>query len=226
MRPDLIIAPSEQLRKWARRVPFGSSGWLRILDELGILGPWLAEEEPNRTLALRLLHRWGHAEPERVAALLQPWVTKGDDWHRRIWAVVGHQEAVLRNERGWALIRSLMAISEPGPHAYLASIKFVPERCCEALAIRLRRIVATTPASLAHGGGHDLRIPYKAAAEASPAAFLDHLGPVVLDLPSRVPSRWGRDGLPRRDGFFWEGVYKLARVPSCRGDGTGTRTRR
>jgi hypothetical protein len=203
----LMASPCHRIANWSRRVLAGSVGWLRLLHERGTLGAWLAEDNADRHLALKILHRWVEDEPERVATLLGSRVDGGEEWHRRIWALVGWNAAVIRSDRGWQLIRRLVAVSEPEAHCYHLWHKAAPERCCEALALHLRRLAETKLETLT-GASHERDLPWKDAAEAASATFLDHLREVVLDLVRRVPAPRASETLPRPDEFYWHGVLR------------------
>jgi hypothetical protein len=196
---------SDQLASWARRVLFGSVGWLRILHDRGVLAAWLVRDGPERDFALRILSRWVEEEPERVAVLLEPYIKCGEEWHWRIWAVVGWHAGFIRSERGWALIRSLLAVSsKPDWHFYRGWSKAAPERCCDALALHIRGMAKINSEALRQIGQRDM--PWRDVAGAAPAAFLNSLRDVVLDLLDLFRLSSSDDRLPHPDEFWWHGV--------------------
>jgi Novel STAND NTPase 1 len=203
----LMASRCHRIANWARKVVVGSVGWLRLLHENGTLGAWLRESGPNRDLALQVLHRWVEDEPERVAALLGHYVEGGEDWHKRIWRIVGWHGAIIRSEQGWQMIRRLITVSEPDPDFYHASRNAAPERCCEALALHLLQVAETNAEALGHAQ-QQRDLPLKELAEAIPAVFMDHMRDLILNLVQRLSASRTSDDLPHPDGLGWRGVSK------------------
>jgi hypothetical protein len=103
--------------------------------------------------------------------LLGPWIAAGGARCDHLWGILGHHEKLIRNDRIWALLRQLLTTSEPPPHMMDRWARQAPERCCEALAIRL---LASEPEHLTdYNSARKFR--WKEAAEATPAAFVVNL---------------------------------------------------
>ena len=211
---SVMATSSAQLASWARRVLFGSAGWLRFLHDRGVLATWLGQDGPERDIALRILSRRVGDEPDRVAALLELHIEGGAEWHRRIWAVVGWNAGFIKSERGSAMLLSLLRASEPDSHLYQVWSKVAPEGCCEALALHIRRVAATNPEALRHIG-HHRDLPWREVADAVPAAFLNSLRGVLLDLLSLLPAGSGEDRLPHPDGFGGMAFPGVVKPSNC-----------
>jgi hypothetical protein len=117
-------------------------------------------------------------------------------------------ERCLHKERAW--LRNaplLLRASEHDPHLYYVWSKAAPERCCQALALHLCRMAETNPEALRHIA-QQRDMPWRAVADAAPAAFMNSLRDIVLNLLSLLPAGAGEDRLPHPDGFWWHGVSR------------------
>ena len=192
------------LASWARRVVMGTPGWFRLLQDNGTLQHWLACDGSDHELALGVLRRWAIEEPERAAALIEPWISSDETHSHQVWDILAWHDRTLRSDRVWDVICRLMEASDPPRHVMHRWAKIAPERCCEVLAVRLRRLLAVGPQQFADSSGGE-SFPYEEAAALAPAAFLANMQAIVLSLVESLPPRWGRDCQPRWDGFQWHG---------------------
>lgn len=148
------------LASWARRVVMGTPGWLRLLQDNGTLQQWLACDGPDHHTALGVLRRWAIEEPERSAALIEPWMNGDEARRHQVWDILAWHDGTLRSNHVWDVICRLMETSEPPRHVMHRWAKTAPERCCEALAVRLRRLLAVDPQQFAESSG-DQNFPYE-----------------------------------------------------------------
>ena len=180
-------------RAWARLS--GAKSWFKKLDR--VIADWLATG-PSRRLDRAMIYlRWQQRDwPDQVAALLEPYANRGDDWPNRLRTIMA-QEIFHGSRRLFDLFLTLLnnGTFDPtrelwGMCSNLTSCR--PDWVPEVLACQLRRHVAKYKAALAEGrsveGAWD-RLGYDgSAAEAfekavthSPRNFVNHVLPAVLD---------------------------------------------
>ena len=107
LRPDevdlgLTLAESASWREHAVQKVFARSlDWFNVLDNRGVLGRWLASEDPVQRDSALLVLRTVADRPEigeRLARLLEPYSNKVPDWVRRIVNVLPRDPATDSDE--------------------------------------------------------------------------------------------------------------------------------
>ncbi len=191
----------DKLSEIAWRRFFGSSSWFEATDRHGVIEDWLASgnDRLNDTAVDYLRHHQSHA-PDRVAALLEPYADRGGEWASRLRFIMqcaDHHtsrrffELLLRLVGNGALdeIRRPVAEDDTFWNMLHGLDKNRPEWIPEALAHRFRRRLAAVRAD-----GGDLRgweffrddesaaVLFNTSARHAPAAFVEHVLPVVLEI--------------------------------------------
>ena len=214
---------ADKLSTLAWRRFFASRSWFAEIDRREVTERWLAADNDRfADMAVRYLQFHQRHSPDRVAALLEPYVDRDGEWRLRLRFLMESAEyhtsrrffdLFLRlmdngtldeardrfatNGTFWLMLHSL------GEHR--------PEWLPEVLAQRLRRrlaLIRATGAELRSGAllDHDQFVPelvVKSAANA-PAAFVDHVLPVVLEISDAAASG---DTPPKRDAV-WPMFFK------------------
>ena len=196
-------------RAWVRLS--GAKSWFKKLDR--VIADWLATG-PSRRLDRAMIYlRWQQRDwPDQVAALLEPYANRGDDWPNRLRTIMA-QEIFHGSRRLFDLFLTLLNNGTFDPTRELWGmcsnlIRCRPDWVPEVLACQLRRHVAKYKTALAEGhsveGAWD-RLGYDGSADEafekavthSPRSFVNHVLPAVLDT-SDVTLEVGTT-LPARD---------------------------
>ena len=204
----------DKLSDIAWRHFFRSKSWFDITCQHGLVNDWLASG--NDTLAddaVRYLTSHAEHSPERAVALLEPYASHGGDWSRRLRSVPrGHYA----NRRLFDFCLQLIDIGafDGGGESFMGTFFGLDERHAErfaqALAHWLRRRLAISQGtddvlieSVLFGDYADASTIIKAS-EAAPAAFVQHILPVVLDISDACAV----GGTPPKDDTVWRASVK------------------
>ena len=211
-------ANPDKLSALAWRKFFGSAPWFAFVDGRGVVERWLGSG--NAQLAnvamshLRVHHR--HS-PNRVAALLEPYADRGGEWSVRLrnfmeWAKHytsrRHFDLFLHLLDNGTLdeARGPIATNSTFWHLLHGLDKSHPDWVPEVLAHRLQRRLAVIQAAGEKPGRREL-LGYDASvvrmvhncAEQTPAVYVEHVLPVVLDISD---SALTESDPPRRDAVW------------------------
>ena len=197
---------------------FGSRSWFKAADQRGMIGGWLASgNDLLADMAMDYMRVHQPHWPDRVAALLEPYIDCGGEWAPRLrvlmeWADYHTSRrffdlflrlvdnGTLDEARGPVTVNSTFwsMLYELGKKR----IEWVPE----VLAHRVRRRLAVI-----HAAGKDLRSSeiigydhsatemFHKSAEHAPAVFVEHVLPVVLDISD---STQAGEEPPKRDAVW------------------------
>ena len=220
MTPALAIVDDSpypdklSVRAWQR---FRTAAlWFEFADRRGVVERWLASDDTRLvdTVAGDYLRIHQRHAPQRVADLLAPYADRGGQWAFRLrWLM---QWADLRTSRRFfdlflRLVGNGVLDEARGPIAMNSTFWDIlntlgsnrPEWVPEVLACRLRRRLAVIRAAgeELHRGEFlgDARAAsemFLASAEQVPAAFVEHVLPVVLEISDTSATG---DKPPRRD---------------------------
>ena len=189
-------------RAWARLL--GAKSWFKELDDRGVIADWLASmSSPLADRATNYLRRHQWDWPDRVAALVEPYVDQGSEWPNRLRTIVefAHIHASRR------LFDLLLKLVDNGTFDLAGSLSSTrwgmanhqPSWVPELLAHQLRRHVARCQTALAEGHSAEAAWPgslgydgvadeaFKRAVAHSPRKFVDHVLPAVLDTSDAAP---------------------------------------
>ncbi len=182
-------------RAWAQLL--SARSWFKQLYSRGEIADWLASRSsPLADRAIDYL-RWRQLDwPDRVAALLEPFVDQGGEWPNRLRTVVGIGHTHLSRR----IFDLFLKLVDNGTFdatvnfwsICLSLVEHEPEWVPEVLAHQLRRHVALYQAALAEGRLADADWPtlgpdgsaddaFKGAIAHSPRRFVDYVLPAVLD---------------------------------------------
>ena len=197
---------------------FGSPSWFDATDRHGVIENWLASDNDrlNDTAVTYLGRRQRHA-PDRAAALLEPYADRGGEWASRLrfimqWA--DHHTSRRFFDLFLRLVDNGTLDEARGSIAANATFwdmlhdpdKNRPEWIPEVLSHRFRRCLAVVRAA-----GGELRgweffrheqsaaVLFNTSARHAPAAFVEHVLPVVLEISDSALSG---DTPPRRDAVW------------------------
>ena len=199
---------------------FGSPSWFEMTDRRGMIEDWLTSGNARLVdLAVNYLGRHQRHAPDRVAALLEPYADRGGEWTPRLRSLMEWTDLHTSRSFFGLFLRlvdngTLDEAREPiAVNATFWSMFYPlgenrPEWIPEVLAHRLRRRLAVIRADGRDlRGGELLGYDHSAAmlisksAEHTPAAFVEHVLPVVLDIsdsastgdePPKYDAVWGR----------------------------------
>ena len=217
--PDRISAMA-----WRRF--FGSPPWFAEADRRGLIEGWLTSRNDRviDNVAVNYLRLHQRNAPDRVAALLEPYADRGDPWMPRLRHIMESPE-LHTSRRFFDLFLRLVdngALDDARPRLaedstfwsmlYTLS-EHRPEWIPEVVAHRLHRrlaILREAGTDLASGAlfQHDRVVTERLlkAADSAPAAFVEHVLPVVLDISDTAATG---DTPPRRDAV-WPILFKSA----------------
>ena len=205
---------------------FGSPSWFAAADRRGLIEGWLTSRNDRiiDNLAVNYLRLHQRNAPDRVTALLEPYADRGDPWTPRLRHIMEWAE-LHTSRRFFDLFLRLVddgTLDDARPRLAENSTfwsmlyrlsEHRPEWTPEVVAHRLRRrlaILRDAGTHLASGAlfQHD-RVatePLVKAADNAPAAFVEHVLPVVLDISDAAATG---DTPPRRDAV-WPILFKSA----------------
>ena len=204
---------------------FGSPSWFEATDRHGVIEDWLASGNDRfANVAVNYLGRHQRHAPDRVAALLEPYADRGGEWASRLRSLMGRAD-LHTSRRFFDLFLRLVdngALDEvQAPNTFWSRLRALgkkrPDWIPEVLAHRFRRRLTVVCAD-----GGDLRgwkffrhdrsaaVLFNTSARHAPAAFVEHVLPVVLEISDSALSG---DTPPRRD-TVWP---TLTRTPHPRG---------
>ena len=207
-----------KLSEIAWRRFFGSRSWFENIDRRGVVEFWLSSGNDRLTdMAVSYLRLHQRHSPDRVAALLGPYVDLGGEWAQRLRSVIEWSD--LHTSRSFFdlflhLVDNGTFDEARGPIVTNSTFwdipytlgKNRPEWFPEVLACRLRRRLAVirTAGKELHRGEllDDARAAsetFLALAEQVPAAFVEHVLPVVLQISDTAATG---DEPPRRDAVW------------------------
>ena len=209
---------SDKLSEIAWRRFSGSSSWFEAADRHGVIKDWLASGNDRlNDMAVDYLRIHQRHSPDRVAALLESYADRGDEWMPRLrfimqWA--DHHTSRRFFDLFLRLVDNGTLDEAQGPIAANATFwdilhdlpKNRPEWIPEVLAHRFRRRLAVVRAD-----GGELRgweffrydqsaaVLFNTSARQAPAVFVEHVLPVVLEIsdfalvgstPPRLDAVW------------------------------------
>ena len=186
---------SDKLSLLAWRRFFGATSWFSDADRRGVIQDWLGSEDDQVTdIAVNYLRLHHSHAPNRVAALLEPYVDRGEKWAKRLRTLMDttqhhtsrpYFDLLLRlvdngtlDDVGGRTWRMLYSLGDNRP-------EWIPE----FVAHRLRRRLAVI-----HEAGKDLRNSeligrddtaarlFKSAAEHAPSQYVHQVLPLVLEI--------------------------------------------
>ena len=208
----------DKLSELAWRRLFGSRSWFEDIDQRGLVECWLSSGNDQLTdMAVSYLRLHQRHSPDRVAALLGPYVDLGGEWAQRLRSVFEWSD--LHTSRSFfdlflRLVENGVLDEARGPIAMNSTFwdmlytlgKNRPEWFPEVLAHRLRRrlvVIRTAGKELRRGelldDARDVSDTFLALGEQVPAAFVEHMLPVVLQISDTAATG---DELLRRDAVW------------------------
>ena len=210
--PDKLSA-----RAWQRFCT--ATGCFDFIDKRGVVEGWLASNNPQLVDTVVGSYLWIHQRhsPERVAQLLEPYTEHGGQWALRLQNLMqwGHLHTSRRFfDLFLRLVDSGVLDDARGPVAMNSTFwdllyplgKDRPEWISEILACRLRRRLAVMRAAGKNlrsgeilGYAHSAAELLLTSAEQAPAAFVEHMLPVVLQISD---SALVNDTPPRHDAVW------------------------
>ena len=197
---------------------FGSSFWFMATDQRGVIDDWLTSGNDRlNDMAIGYLRFHQRHSPDRVAALLEPYADHGGQWAQRLRFIM--QWANIHTSRRFfnlflRLVDNGTLDEARGPIAMNSTFWNMlygldenrPEWVPEILAHRLRRHLAIIRADDGDfrsrellGYDHSAVEMINKSAERAPAAFVEHVLPVVLDISD---SALTGDTPPKRDAVW------------------------
>ena len=206
---------------------FGSSSWFAEADRRGLVEGWLTSRNDRviDNVAVNYLRLHQRNAPDRVAALLEPYANLGGAWMPRLrhimeWAEIHTSrrffDLFLRLVDNGTLDAARPRLAENSTFwsmLYRLS-EHRPEWIPEVVAHRLRRRLAilheagtdlASSALFQHDGFAAERLVK--AADNAPAAFVEHVLPVVLEISDAAATA---DTPPRRDARVADSVQERA----------------
>ena len=212
------VPNSDRLSEMAWLRFLGSPSWFKWVDERGMIGGWLASDNGRLAdIAVNCLRVHQRQAPERVAALLEPYVDHGGAWPQRLRNIMSWSgqhlsrclfDLFLRLVDNGVLdeARAPIAINSTFWDILYGLDETHPEWVAEVLAHWLRRRFEVLRAAGNHLSGRDLidrddsaAKMFENSAERAPAAFMRYVLPAVLDIADAAPT--GTD-LPKRDAVW------------------------
>ena len=227
LEPELTAiendTPNEdKLSTLAWRRFFASRAWFSEIDRRGVVERWLASNNDRlANIATNYLRFHQRHSPDRVAALLEPYADRGGEWRLRLRSLMESAEHHT-SRRFFDLFLRLMdnGVLDDARDRFATNGTFWlmlhslgdkrPKWVAEVLAQRLRRRLALVRAAgeeLRSGAlldGHSVSALVVKSAENAPAAFVEHLLPVVLEISDAAVT--GRTP-PKRDAV-WPLLFK------------------
>ena len=215
----------DKLSEIAWRRFFGSSSWFEATDRHGVIEDWLTSGNDRfANVAVNYLGRHQRHAPDRVAALLEPYADRGGEWASRLRFIMQWADHHT-SRRFFDLFLRLVdngALDEvQAPNTFWSRLRALgkkrPDWIPEVLAHRFRRRLTVVCAD-----GGDLRgwkffrhdrsaaVLFNTSARHAPAAFVEHVLPVVLEISDSALSG---DTPPRLD-TVWP---TLTKTPHPRG---------
>ena len=192
---------------------FRSQSWFDATCQHGVVKNWLASgSEALANVAVNYLSLHARHSPDDAAALLEPYLTYGGEWPRRLRSMAGGHHT---NRRIFEFCLQLIdnggfdGVPESFTEIFFGLDENRPQWFAEALAHWMRQRLAISQgrdeALMANALLAQLdAVSIVNAAKAAPAAFVDHILPVVLEISDCSAS----DGMPpRRDGV-WGHLFK------------------
>ena len=175
----------------------GSLPWFEATDQRRVINEWLASGNDRLTdMAVAYLGHHQRHSPDRVAALLKPYADCGGEWTLRLRSFMNWVN--LHTSRPFFdlflhLVDNGTLDEAQGPSTFWSRIRALgenrPEWVPEVIAHRFRRRL-----SVVRAAGMDLRSQeffghdqsaaeiFKESAKDAPAAFVEHVLPVVLEV--------------------------------------------
>ena len=218
----------DKLSALAWRRLFGSRSWFAEIDRRGLIDDWLSSTNDRivDNLSVNYLRLHQRHSPDRVAALLEPYVDHGGQWTPRLRHIMEFvqlhtsrpffdlflrlvdngtldeaRDRFATNGTFWSMLYSL---GENRP-------EWVPEVLARRLRRRLSLIRATDekPGAGAFLDRDEFAVdPISMSAENAPAAFVEHVLPVVLEISDAAVTG---DTPPKHDSV-WPGLWKSEHV--------------
>ena len=207
----------DKLSLLAWRRFFRATSWFADADGRGVIQGWLGSENDQVTeMAVNYLRLHHSHAPNRVAALLEPYVDRGGKWATRLRSLVDTTEHHTSRAYFDLLIRLVDkgTLDDVGGRTWRMPYSLGdnrPEWIPEFVAHRLRRRLAVI-----HEAGKDLRNSeligrddtatrlFKSAAEHAPSLYVHHVLPLVLEISD---SALLSNESPKRD-TVWETLIK------------------
>ena len=194
----------DKLSAMAWRRLFGSRSWFTEVDRLGLIEHWLASENDRiiDNVAVNYLKIHQRHSPDRVAALLEPYIDRGGEWSRRLWFLMewaDHHSSRQFFDLFLRLVDNGTLDEARGPIAVNSTFWDMlhamgenrPEWVPEVLAHRVRRRLAVIHTARDRVPGRERELVgyddgaaenFLRCAERTPAVFVEHVLPVVLDV--------------------------------------------
>ena len=197
---------------------FGSPSWFEDTDRRRMIENWL-DSNNDRLVDLAVIYLKRHQEhsPDRVAALLEPYADRGGEWTPRLRSLMEWAD-LHTNRRFFDLIlhlvdngtldevRESIAVNDTFWSMLYPLGKNRPEWVPEVLAHWLRRRFAVIRvageefrAGELIGYDRSAAMLISKSAERAPAAFVEHVLPVVLDISDSASTG---DEPPRHDAVW------------------------
>ena len=214
----------DKLSALAWRRLFGSRSWFAEVDRRGLIEDWLTSENDRLAdMAMNYLRVHQRHSPDRVAELLEPYADLGGDWALRLRSLMERAQyhtsrcffdLFLRLLDNGVLDEARDRFADNGTFwSMLYSLgENRPEWVAEVLARRLRRrlsLVRATgkkPEFDAFLDRDEFAVdPISKSAENAPAAFAEHVLPVVLEISDAAVT----DDTPPKHDSVWPGLWKF-----------------
>ena len=214
----------DKLSKLAWRRFFVSRSWFAAIDRRGEIEHWLASNNDRvADMAVNYLRFHQRHSPDRVAALLEPYVDRDGEWRLRLRSLMESTEHHT-SRRFFDLFLRLMdngTLDEARDGSATNGTFWLmlhslgdkrPEWVPEVLSRRLRRrlfLIRQAGKQLRSGALLDRDEfavdPISKSAENAPAAFAEHVLPVVLEISDAAVTG---DTPPKHDSV-WLGLWKF-----------------
>ena len=197
---------------------FYAKSWFKLFEER-LVRRWLRAEGHHLDLATDYL-RWHQEDwPDEVAAYLEPFADRGGDWGRRLRAVMFHPQSC-HSRRYFDLFLRLMdngILDADDDHSFGQGVESVyyglrerqPDWIPEILGRQVRRLCALVAKNTGRAeemgldelGGTSIEAIQEAAKD-TPASFVRHVLPAVLDL-AEIAAR------DRQDPPIYDAVWSI-----------------
>ena len=175
---------------------FTASSWFAITDQHELIESWLASGNDRLAdMAVNYLRIHQRHYPDRVAALLEPYADHGGEWAKRLrsfmeWVDYGNSQRFsdlfLRLLDNGTLDQASGPITMNSTFWYWSMLRRNRvESIPEVLAHQLRRHFLAAGEDFGHGtlfGNDSSAEIFEKSAERAPAAFVEHVLPVVLEI--------------------------------------------
>ena len=214
---EVFASANPALVREVWRVLWVAPLWFPFLHAKGLIASWLASDDPDdRQRAIAMVRNHIKTHPGECVNLLLPYVGVSDKWNAEILHIIWHQ-VISTDQRVFDLFMRMHAagaIANQGHQDFWMYIhdltKSRPDWAAEALGQHLRLAIADIVAEdiewhfLPHDSSGECLV--LEIAEKAPAAFLEQVLPVFLEVVQRTAR--DRDGKLTIDHVWYARAYR------------------